>query len=110
MKVVNGIHVYEKDEEISIPEGVPREFPVVSRFGFKLVKLDGRNYWQPGSEDEFRESEAERLGIKPGEVKVPAITDGCRNLGLSCFGPCSFGWCHPLFNPKKGLYYCGCDK
>jgi hypothetical protein len=109
MKVQNGIHVYEKgDPPPPVPNGLPIDFPVISRFGFKVVEVTGRPCWEAASEAEFRQSESVRLGVKPEDVPVSSDPNSCKGNLVGCFGACSFGFCTNVVDVKRRLYYCTC--
>lgn len=80
-----------------------------ARFGFKIETDGMEHYWVPASETDFRNSEAERLGIKPEDVNT--ATFYCNQTGPT---DCS-GFCHPgsgdcklLYNSREKYYYCAC--
>lgn len=82
--------------------GEPRQF------GTKIVEVSGEFIWEVATEEDFRASEAERLGIKPSEVRW----DNCKQTGpTTCQGTCVTTpktWCERLYNPEGRYYYCAC--
>src|SRR5450830_1406126 len=77
MKTTNGIHVYEPGEQPELPPGLPSTTDVESSFGFKIVK-DGQGLkWAAASEQDFRSSEAERLGLRPDQMEIAMAQCAC---------------------------------
>jgi hypothetical protein len=109
MKMMNGLQVFEQGDQLpELPAGLTADLPVVSRFGFKIVQLDGKPVWEAATEEDFRNSEAQRLGIKPEDV---VLTLSCYNTGpTSCGGGCdTSATCTAVYHPSDGHYYCGCQ-
>lgn len=104
------IRTFISDEELpALPEGLD-DFSVPSlraHFGFKIVKSDEGFAWELATEDEFRKSEAERLGTSPQEVNIRYT---CYQTGpRQCGGSCSTGrTCRLVYNPAQEFYYCAC--
>jgi len=110
MKIQNGIHVYEANDILPpLPEGLLDDIPVISKFGFKIINMDGRFYFKAATKEDFIKSETQRLGITPEEV---TINESCYSKGRSC----SLGCPNPLFcNPMNApssiepYWYCQCS-
>jgi hypothetical protein len=108
MKIENGLHVYGKSDQMpALPVGLSYDFPVISKFGFKIVHLNGRSYWEVGSEADYRRCEARRLAIDPKDVSV---LRECGSIGGQCAGSCTDGWCHNVVDDSTMYFYCGCSK
>ncbi len=103
------IEVYRSADDAPAPPGDLEFFTsrdVLSPFGYKALEIDGTWFWVPGTEEEYRNSEGERLGIDPKEVE---IRFSCYQTGpKSCGGSCNTGFCRLMFNPAQNFYYCGC--
>lgn len=106
MKTKSGIHVYEPGEQPELPPGLPSTTDVESSFGFKIVK-DGQGLkWAAASEQDFRSSEAERLGLRPDQIEITMV---CTQQGpTQCYGNCNGSMCVLVYNPKNAYYYCAC--
>jgi hypothetical protein len=115
-KNVNGILVYPKGDKGPLPEGIKEGLPIVSQFGFKIATIEDKDrksiqVWVPGTEKDFREAEAKRLGIKPEDVKV---SNSCSLVGPN--GPCA-GYCESGGSSRVAYngasyyhyYYCYCE-
>jgi hypothetical protein len=113
MREQNGVRIYSKGEKIT---GVPENLASVdfthihSPYGLKLVNVQGELKWLVASEVDYRRSEAQRLGIKPSEVKERS--GGCRQTTpVSCSGTCidksecKLLVCH---GEHGDSYYCSC--
>ena len=105
MKIQNGIYVYMPGEVPELP--VPIDPKAVSLYGFKLVGVGATAEWVPASEEDFRASQARRLGITPGEVNLNEL---CRGQGSGCdFSSCGPGrGCYVTYDPQTNYKYCGC--
>ncbi|MFC2140935.1 hypothetical protein ACFLQP_01380 [Acidobacteriota bacterium] len=113
MKDMNGIQVFDDGETPEIPEGLSTNFEVLSPFGFKIVEHEGKKMWKVGTEEDYREAEAKRLGKSPEEITIDA-TASCHSSGpKSCGGNC-YNWpkpgtrCTLCYNPTGQYYYCAC--
>ena len=115
MREQNGIRIFEEGDELpDLPAGLSVD-RVLSPFGYKIVKVDNKPMWMVATEQDYRESEAKRLGISPDEVEVKAFSGEpgerwCANSGPShCTGSCpSPQSCSLLYNPNTQIYYCRC--
>lgn len=118
MKEQNGIQIYDQGEKPSIPEGLETNFEVISLFGFKVVEVNGKKMWQTASEEDYRNCEAQRLGIAAADVRVdPRRCQGgscCQTGPMTCSGSCSGGWpvmeCCLAVHPIHPMYYCTCKQ
>lgn len=103
------VETYRDANDLPPPPGDLEFFTtrdVVSPFGYKAVEIDGSWFWMPGTEDDYRKSEAERLEIAPSDVEVRF---SCYQTGpKSCGGICQSGFCRLMFNPAGAYYYCAC--
>jgi hypothetical protein len=110
MKEQNGIAIFVKGDSLpSLPTGLLDNFPVISRFGFKISEIAGKPYWEAASESDYRRAEGQRLGISDDKVKLP---DRCRQTGpRDCDGHCTPGsgeFCSLGYDPKGQFYFCTC--
>jgi hypothetical protein len=107
MKTQNGVQIFEEGDRLPpLPEGLSAEIPVRSQWGFKVIEVDGRPYWEAADERDFRASEAKRLGISPDQVP---ITRSCYMPSpTECAGTCDEGICNRTYNPSDEHYYCVC--
>ena len=105
------VHIFDRADQLPPFPGDLEGFEakdLAVRFGFKAVKIDDAWFWEPGTEQDFRESEAERLGIPPSEVDVDRQ---CWQAGPNqCYGGCLHGFCKFALNDATQLYYCTCVK
>ena len=110
MRTENGIQVFGPDESPTPPVGAPASVAASSRFGFKLVQGGIGLEWKSASEAEFRQAEAQRLGVQVAEVE---FVDNCRQTGpMTCNGgfcPGGGGFCVLAYDPAQKLYYCTCS-
>jgi hypothetical protein len=113
---MNGILIYKKKKP-PIPEGLSSDFTVHSPFGFKIMKIGGKDVWAVGTETDYRRSEAKRQKIKPEQVKIPKdihLMEGCHSNGIAgCSGTCMSTitplHCRQVNDPAHHYYYCICD-
>ena len=104
------IQIFRKGDKLpELPRGIAdiHTEHLVSRFGFKIVDIDGALFWEAGTEADFRKAEAERLGIKPEQVTV--LTSCYQTGPRSCAGFCDSGFCTLMYQPSGNYYYCGCS-
>ncbi len=107
----NGVFVYDSPEKLPpIPDGLPDNIRVISKFGFKVAIIGGQVYWELASEEDFLESESKRLEINKEQVILP--TD-CYNTGPSSCNAIACNhqylhWCRSIYNPDTKHYYCSC--
>lgn len=105
----NGVLVLEEgDEYPDLPRDLSTDVRVVSKFGFKVVEVDGESYWGAATEEELRAAEARRLGVRAEEVE---LHPWCYSTGpTSCAGNCPkpVHRCVRLYDPHTGIYYCRC--
>ena len=103
------IQVFSKGDKLPpLPSGLEdiKTQHLISRYGYKIVDLDGTLFWEAATEDDFRASEAERLGISRDEVE---LRTSCYQTGpRSCSGFCDSGFCNLVFNAPGNYYYCAC--
>jgi peroxiredoxin len=114
----NGILVFETGIPQKKDDEPDASFQVISRFGFKVVTTETasgkkKNLWMAATEDDYRQSEAKRLGIKPEEAKLSCfdIVGGCYQTGplsFSPFCPPGQGGCKVVYNPRTRHYYYTC--
>jgi hypothetical protein len=92
MKIVNGVQVFDPGEPATVPEGFPPIPPNNSRWGMKLVEGGGEKRWEPATEEDFINSEVQRLGGSREEVLEAAAqrrssANPCTRVGTaSCAG------------------------
>ena len=117
----NGILLFKNGQKPSIPDGLTDDFEVLSRFGFKVVKVKDANgkekqMWAVATERDFRKAESIRRKIKPEEVNVgkdnDADYDSCMQIGPTT---CNNGFCLQgltdcirAYYPAGQYYYCIC--
>ena len=78
---------------------------VYSKYGFKVIAINGKSYWTPATEEDYREAESERLEIPPEQVGSPY----CTFQGGICIGACfPSGTCGGRFVHKNKMFYCSC--
>ncbi len=114
MRLVNNIHVFEGDEEVMLPDGLP-PLPVIENaiFGLKLVEESGLSRWIPASEQELRQS-LSRLGIAEAEIdadiqKRLEVKGYCSFDGRGCSGECYMSICAAQLDQNTGhIFYCYC--
>jgi len=110
----NGIRIYDQGEKPQLPEGLTADFDEsMSVFGFKIVTVDGKPVAQAASEDDYCNSEAQRLGVSGDEIRnrvAQKQANTCRMSGwLFCSGQCPMGGdCRIVQNPNTNNYYCSC--
>jgi hypothetical protein len=110
----NGIFVYSEGDRLpELPEHLKSvDFNYIySPYGFKLAKIDGVEKWQVATEEDYRASEAKRLGIDRAAVKADLPSRGyCQQIGpQQCQGVCPGFFCRLLYNPGAHYYYCQCS-
>lgn len=113
MEYMNGIHMFDHNELPALPDGLSRESPLKSDFGFKIVSGVNGLEWKAATEDDMRISESARLGISPDEVEIEVEKlGGCDQIGpTQCSTENGFCWgskCKLMFNPDTQHYYCKC--
>jgi len=108
MKDMNGVQVFDDGETPESPVDSGADFEVLSTFGFKVVEHKGKKMWKVGTEKDYREAEAKRLGISPEKVSIDTVCH--QTAPMSCSGECSVvpRSCTLCFNPTSGYYYCTC--
>jgi len=109
MKNVNGLLIFENDENLPTIKGV--EIPKStekSKFGFKIKASEGKLIWEAADEVDYREAEAIRLGIKKDDIKID--DQMCHaDSPYSCTGPCYYGgFCKPVYRLETLYIYCAC--
>ncbi len=115
MEVQNGITIFQDGDQLPpLPEGLTdlHFSSLLSPYGFRIVEVNGKPYWVPGTEQDYRESEAKRLNIPPDAVIAKTLSglycgsDGTRN----CLGACGIRnhRCTLTHNIEKDYYYCMC--
>ncbi len=107
-KEANGIQTFTKDDKLpDLPDGLTDDLPVLSRFGFKIAMIEGKYYWECASEQDYRASEAKRLGINPEDVHIMTCAQTAPRQCTSYY--CGNGYyCTLQYNPQGQYYYCGC--
>jgi hypothetical protein len=109
MKEKNIIRIIEDGGYVpELPDGLEHITNVISPFGFKIVNIDNKYFWEVLSEDEYRDSEARRLGILKSDVDIHLT---CQSHGSSsCSGTCNVGEgrCKRFHDPYLDRYYCAC--
>lgn len=95
----------------SLPEEL-RNIPAVfyAPYGFKLVEIDGKKLWQPGTPDEWRAAMAKVHGVDPTTIKEHPAPFSCYNSSpTSCNnGPCGYrSYCGPT--PLLPYVFCQCQ-
>jgi hypothetical protein len=112
MQVQNGIEVYDDNERPPIPKGLSVGIQVYSPYGFKTIEVDGVTMWALATEEDYRNLEAKRLGISPGEVAAKSSDPNSKDCAMSgpngpCIGYCGVGCqCRFVFNPATGVSSC----
>lgn len=111
----NGVTIYPHGYSLPLPAEL-RDLPqIASRFGFKIITLTppgGKavRVWAVGTEDDYREAEAQRLGVKRPDVVIDQPEDywgGCYMLNGVCTGVCRGGpFCYNA--GYDSYYYCVC--
>lgn len=104
MKEQNGIQIFDPDEDLPLPPGLP-DFPnCKSPYGFKVDDINGKLDWTLASEEDYRASEAQRLGIGLDAVQAgPCFADY-----HGCGGRCPSGFCVKVWNQQQQYWYCTC--
>lgn len=115
MREQNGVQIFENDEEVPTPNGLRKDFALYSRFGFKIVEVNRRPMWAAATEEDYRNTVAQLLGIKPDEVRVDKDDKdegiGCANVSPTrCRGGCGGAplRCTLVFSPAFGAFVCVC--
>ncbi|HEX9199220.1 MAG TPA: hypothetical protein VF865_06650 [Acidobacteriaceae bacterium] len=111
MKDINGITVLEEGDNHAdfLPEGL--SLPIFeglhAPYGFKTTVYDDKLVWTPGTEEDYRNAVAQKLGINPSQVDRA----GCSSYpcGDRC-GSYNAQRCHPEIQngPGKPFWYCHC--
>lgn len=102
MREQNGVQILEAGDSFPMPSGLTEDPPSTSRYGYKVVRVNGQPKWEFATEDDYRASEAQRL-----HIATDAVTGGgCSSEGGGCSGICTRGICVWLI--YNGHYYCGC--
>lgn len=100
-------------EEPPLPPGLSfrDKLDPSQRYGVKLAETNGTYYWQPATEEDYRNSEAERLGVALADVRLL----NCESTHVAfCDGLCAprrgepKTWCQSLWNPREKYAYCAC--
>lgn len=108
MKV--GKRTTKREVTPKFPKGVSKRTPVISKFGFKLIKVQRKYYWEAATEVDFRKAEAKRLDISA--KKVLSTCDCAMNSSGGCVGFCGLpctGFCRKYYNDQYKYYYCACS-
>ena len=109
MKEQNGIKLFEKTDTLpELPEGLTYDIPIISTFGFKIVEVDGKPFWQAATEDDFRAAESKRLGKAIPSTQPMLACPGTQpgSCGYSC--PVNAGFCNRYYDEIGHYYYCAC--
>jgi hypothetical protein len=109
LKKINGITILEKGDnhEDYLPEGLalPIFEGLHAPYGFKSFLKDGKLMWTPGTEQDYREAEAQKLGVDPSAI----AHDPCS--GLPCNGHCGIlnaQFCSAHIKIPGNFWYCSC--
>ena len=112
--------VFEKGETVPSPPDIESNFQIISKFGLKIVTIDGKKMWQAGTEEDYIEAEQKRTGRTRSEIvehlkSAHAAENTCRMFGpnihvcvANCFDPGYPQICRLyIYNPGR-YYYCAC--
>lgn len=112
VSVSNGIQVFTKGMLPPVPASMT-DATVISLYGFRLVTLGDKQVWAAATLEDYRDSEARRLGIPAAAVAPRTYVAGenCYSTipprcYLSC--PVGAGFCTSVYNPDTQHYYCVC--
>lgn len=112
MREQNGIQIFDAREKPPLPNDLQSDFEVQSLFGFKVIKIQGRSMWAVASEEDYRNTVAQLLGITPQEVKIDVKGVGpCLNVTpTTCDGICwhPSPFCTLIYRPTDHHYVCLC--
>lgn len=105
MKTINGWEVFEENDQLpSLPASLIYQLSAASRFGLKIRQVDGKPVWEAVTEQDYRNSEAQRLGVKPEDIALSCNnTEPCLCVN-SCITSAS---CRLVYYRTSGIYYCG---
>jgi hypothetical protein len=119
--VKNGIRIYKAGKAPKLPIEWPKNFEVISPFGFKIVTLKPKRgkekqSWAVATEKDYRKVMAKLHGIAPKDVKVknPDAANRiytCHNVSpTACQGLCDGGGvCELVYCPVERVYICTCE-
>jgi len=71
-------------------QNIPKVF--YAPYGFKIVEINGRKLWSPGTFEDYQQFQAKRLGVEPSTIKPKTIGAHvpCYNSSpTTCAGDCS---------------------
>jgi len=94
MKIVNGVTIFDRGEPATVPEGFPPIPTNNSRWGMKFVEVGDEKRWEPATEEDFINSEMQRLGGSRETVlemvtRRKSLANPCHRTGTaSCDGEC----------------------
>jgi len=104
MKEQNGVRIHAGDEVPNELKEIRLEdirFPYGIKF---IVQKDGTKHWVPGTREDFRTAESQRLGRDVGDMDSPCTM----GMPPNCTGGCPIpGFCAILVNGS--YHYCGCQ-
>lgn len=95
----------------SLPEELKNIPPVFyAPYGFRLVEIEGRKLWTPGTFEEYQQAEGKRLGVDPSTIPAKKWPHCGNSSPTMCVGGCPqgpTGTCGGLA-PGGGHVYCSC--
>lgn len=104
LKTMDGWQVFEANDKLpALPAGLADQLSAASRFGFKVSQVDGKPVWEAVTEQDYRNAQARRLGVKPEDVTPDCDSAGPRSCEGSCTTPAS---CRLVYDRASGIYYC----
>jgi hypothetical protein len=81
-------------------------------YGFKLIEVEGKKRWTPGTLEDYQRLMAKKLGVDPSEIKPKDFGHPiCYNSSPTvCAGSCPGGEsvCGGEADPVTGAVGCGC--
>ncbi|WP_427501804.1 hypothetical protein ACQE3E_23495 (plasmid) [Methylomonas sp. MED-D] len=113
IEVCEGIFRLEPSDyaELFTPDllDIPEKFH--APYGFKLVEIEGKKLWQPGTFEDYSVAVAKMKGIDVSEVEQKRPSDCHNSSPTRCAGGCGqFGSCLAyILQPGQTYLYCHCE-